>query len=150
MKDLNWTISALAEETGIPKQSLSNWLVFYEESERIKKSPMVGQEFEPEKLPLRTLLETKRAPIPEEKKTELVVEASKMLEPPSVTEIQRATRLIEQELALPAREALERAKGITILLPIPVDFKAQVNTRYTLTHIPFIHKHNKSNIGFFI
>jgi hypothetical protein len=43
---------------------------------RIKKSPTVEQEFEPEKLSLRALLETKRAPIPEEKKTELAVEAA--------------------------------------------------------------------------
>jgi ParB/RepB/Spo0J family partition protein len=129
MLSLGWTISSLSEETGIPKQSLSDWHEFYKESERIKKCPIIGQEFEPEKLPLAGLLEVKRAPIPEEKKTELAVEASKMPEPPSVTEIQRATRLIEQEPTLSAREALERARGITVLVPIPVDLMPKLKAQ---------------------
>jgi ParB/RepB/Spo0J family partition protein len=126
MKDLNWTISALAEETGITRESLNQWLGFYEEAERIKKVEIIST---PEKLPLTGLLEVKRAPIPEEKKTELAVEASKMPEPPSVTEIQRATRLIEQEPTLPAREALERARGITVLVPIPVDLMPKLKAQ---------------------
>ena len=126
MKELGWSISALAEETGIPRKTLDDWLGFYEESERIKKVAIIAT---PEKLPLAGLLEVKRAPIPEEKKTELAVEASKMSEPPSVTEIQRATRLIEQEPTLSAREALERARGITVLVPIPVDLMPKLKAQ---------------------
>jgi hypothetical protein len=62
-------------------------LAFYEESERV--SSTVDEKFEPERLPLRGLLEVKRSPIPEEKKTELAVEATKMPEPPTVGEIQK-------------------------------------------------------------
>jgi ParB-like chromosome segregation protein Spo0J len=109
MKELGWTVLALAKETGIPQRSLGNWLDFYKETDRIKKVAVTAT---PEQLPLEGLLATKRAPIPEEKKTELIVEASKMPEPPSVTEIQRAARLIEQEPTLPAREALEGARGM--------------------------------------
>lgn len=43
-KELGWTISALAQETGIPDASLSNWLEFYRESERIKAVPIIGRE----------------------------------------------------------------------------------------------------------
>lgn len=120
MKGLGWTLSALSEETGIKLTNLSDWLSFYEESERIKKVS-VTETFEPEKIPLSGLLEVKRAPIPEEKKVELAVEATKMKKPPRVTEIERATRLIEQEPELTAREALERARGINILVSIPED-----------------------------
>jgi len=49
MKELGWTIQSLAEETGISRQSLFDWLEFYEESERIKRTPIIGAEFEPEK-----------------------------------------------------------------------------------------------------
>jgi len=125
MKELNWTITAISEETGIPRTDLENWLNFYLECERIKKvTIMVTPEEEPpkvEELPLSSLLEVKRAPILEEKKAELAVEATKMERPPRVTEIKRATRLIEQEPSLSAREALERARGITILVPVPSD-----------------------------
>jgi hypothetical protein len=75
------------------------------------------------------LLGVKRAPIPEEKKVELAVEASRMAETPSVTEIQRAARLIEQEPELPAREAIERAKGITYLVPVPVDLAGKIRAQ---------------------
>jgi ParB/RepB/Spo0J family partition protein len=126
MKAIGWTVSALAEETGIPRKTLENWLGFYEESERVKKVAIMAT---PEKLPLAGLLEVKRAPIPEEKKTELTVEASKMPEPPSTSEIQRAARLIEQEPTLPAREALERARGITVLVPIPVDLMPKLKAQ---------------------
>jgi hypothetical protein len=125
----------LAEETGIPQQSLSDWLGFYEESERIKKIPIIGEAFQPDKLPLTGLLETKRAPIPEEKMAELAVEASRMAERPSVTEIQRATRLIEQEPELPAREAIERARGITYLLPVPVDLAEKIRAQAESWHL---------------
>jgi ParB family chromosome partitioning protein len=126
MRELGWTVSSLAEETGIPRQTLQDWLGFYEESERLKKVTTVVT---PEELPLRALLETKRAPIPEEKKAELVAEISKMPEPPRLTEIERATRLIEQEPTLPAREALERARGITVLVPIPVDLMPKLKAQ---------------------
>ena len=118
---LGWTVSALAEETGLTRTSLQNWLEFYEESERIKKVPIIGREFKPEKMPLTGLLETKRAPLAEEKRVELAIEATKMERPPRVTEIERATRILEQEPQLVAREALERARGITLLLSIPTD-----------------------------
>jgi ParB/RepB/Spo0J family partition protein len=129
MLELGWEISSLAEETGIPKRTLYNWHEFYKESERLKKSATVAQEFKPEKLPLRALLETTQAPIPEEKKAELVAEISRMPEPPRLTEIERATRLIEQEPTLPAREALERARGITVLVPIPVDLMPKLKAQ---------------------
>jgi len=77
MLELGWTITALAEETGISKMNLSNWYNYYTESERISK---IEPAYEPEKLPLTSLLETKRAPIPEEEKTELAVEVAKMKE----------------------------------------------------------------------
>lgn len=127
MKELGWTIKSLAEETGIPRASLENWLSFYQEAERIKKVSTVDTRVE--ELPLRVVLETKRAPIPEEKKTELTIEAAKMSEPPSVTQIERATRLIEQEPTLSAREALERARGITVLVPIPVDLMPKLKAQ---------------------
>lgn len=120
--DKGWLITALAQETGIPHNSLSNWLTFYQESERIKKdSSMMDEEFKPEKMPLAGLLEVKRAPISEEKKTEIAITASQMPERPSVSEIQRATRIIEQEPETSAKEAIERARGITYLLPVPAD-----------------------------
>jgi ParB family chromosome partitioning protein len=50
MKEMGWLITSLAEETGIPQANLSNWLAFYEESERI--SSVTDEQFEPEKLPL--------------------------------------------------------------------------------------------------
>jgi ParB/RepB/Spo0J family partition protein len=126
MLSLGWTISSLSDETGIPRRTLGSWHDYYKEAEQVKKVAVTAS---PERLPLEGLLASKRAPIPEEKKTELVVEASKMPEPPSVTEIQRATRLIEQEPALPAREALERAKGITLLVPIPVDLMSKLKAQ---------------------
>ncbi len=91
MKELGWTVSALAEETGIPNQSLFNWLEYYEEIERIKKFPVTGKDFKPEKLSLAGMLEVKRAPIPKEKKVELAVKAIKMERPPTA-EIERITR----------------------------------------------------------
>ena len=126
MKDLGWTISALAEETGIPRQTLEGWLCFYNEAERIKK---VTVTVTPERLPLEGLLEVRRAPIPEDKKVELVVEATKMPEPPRVAEIERATRLIEQEPTLSAKEALEKARGITVLVPIPADLMPKLKAQ---------------------
>lgn len=65
--DTGWLITSLARETGIPQPSLSNWLTFYNESERIKTSSTVDEKFKPEKLPLRGILEVKRAQISEEK-----------------------------------------------------------------------------------
>ena len=45
--DKGWIVTSITEETGIPHNSLSNWLSFYEESERIRKSPStVDEEFE--------------------------------------------------------------------------------------------------------
>jgi len=121
LDDYGFIVTTLSEETGIPQQSLSNWLNFYEESERIKSSPMVGEKVDPEKLPLSTLLETKRAPIPDEKKIELIGEYNKMAEPPSVAEIRKAVRLIEQNPELKSRKALELAQSVTLLLPIPIE-----------------------------
>lgn len=129
MKDRGWTITALAEETGVPHQRLFDWLEFYEESERIRKMPIIGKDFEPEKLPLTGLLETKRAPITEKKKAELAVAASQMTERPTVTEIQKATRIIEQQPDISAKEAIERAKGITCLLPVPADLMPLIRAK---------------------
>jgi len=128
MRELGWTITALAEETGIPNQSLFDWLEFYNESERIKRTPDY-REAPIEKLPLTGLLGVKRAPIPEEKKTELAIEASKMPEPPTVSEIQRATRIIEQEPQISAKEAIARARGITYLIPIPIDLMPKIRAK---------------------
>jgi ParB family chromosome partitioning protein len=125
MKELGWTVSALAEETGITRDNLQHWLEYYEQARSI--STTVGTV--PTDMSLRGMLEVKRAPIPEEKKAELVAEATKLPEPPSVTEIQRAARLIEQEPTLPAREALERARGITVLVPIPVDLMPKLKAQ---------------------
>jgi len=129
--DKGWIITSIAEETGIPQQSLSNWLAFYNESEKIKSSPTVGEKFEPEKMPLAGMLEIKTSPISEEKKTELAITASKLPERPTVGEIQRATRLIEQEPEITAEEAIERARGVTYLLPIPVDLMPKIREKST-------------------
>lgn len=122
MKELGWTVSALAEETGIPNQNLFDWLEFYNESERIKSVPDY-REAPVEKLPLTGLLGVKRAPISDQKKTELAIATTQYPESerPTVREIHRATRIIEQEPQITAEEAIERARGITLLLPIPTD-----------------------------
>lgn len=67
MKELGFLPTSLAKETGIPHQRLYEWLEFYEESERIKKQP-IGEEFQPERMPLRGMTKVRTAPIPEEKK----------------------------------------------------------------------------------
>ena len=131
MKALNWTVTSLAEETGIVRSSLQNWLEFYKESERIKSVPIIGKDFKPEKISLSALLETKRAPISDEKKVELTVTATKMDEPPSSTEMKRATRIIEQEPKVSAEEAIERARGVTYLLPVPVDLMPKIRQQST-------------------
>jgi len=127
--DKGWLVTSLAEETGIPQQSLSNWQAFYSEAERIKSSPTVGEEFEPEKIPLRAMLDVKTAPISDEKKTELTVTASQLPERPTVSEIRRATRIIEQEPEITAKEAIERARGVTYLLPVPVDLMPKIQNK---------------------
>ena len=130
MKEKGWTITSLAQETGINHSQLSDWLGFYKESERIKEiSSLRDEEFEPNKLPLKGLLEVKRAPISEEKKTEIAITASKLPEPPTVGEIQRATRIIEQEPETSAKEAIERARGITYLLPVPADLMPRIQAQ---------------------
>ena len=125
-------IAKIVAETGIAQSNLSSWLAFYQESERIKQvSSVTDEEFEPEKLPLEGLLHVKRSPISEEKKTELAITASKLPERPTVGEIQRATRLIEQEPEITAEEAIERARGVTYLLPIPVDLMPKIREKST-------------------
>lgn len=126
MKELNWTVSALSEETGIARRNLGDWLAFYEEADKIKK---VALSASPEELPLHSLLELKRAPIPEDKKIEIAITASQLADRPSTSEIQRATRIIEQEPKISAEEAIERARGITYLLPVPVDLMPKIRTK---------------------
>ena len=127
LRDKGWLITSLAQETGIPHSRLSDWHIFYQESERIKEaSSVTDEEFEPEKLPLEGMLTVKRSPLSEEKKTELAITATKLHERPTVSEIQRATRIIEQEPQISAEEAIERARGITYLLPVPVDLMPKI------------------------
>ena len=130
--DKGWIITSIAEETGLPHNSLSNWLAFYQESERIKTTPStVDEAFEPEKLPLQGLLDIKRSPISEDKKSELAITASQLpeLERPTVSEIQRATRIIEQEPKISVKDALEKARGVTYLLPVPVDLMPKIQNQ---------------------
>jgi len=127
MRELGWTATSLSKETGISEVNLSDWLTFFRESERIKKDSL--SEFRPERLPLKGMLEVKRSPIPDERKTELAVTASQMKERPTVSEIQRATRIIEQEPEITAEEAIERARGITYLLPVPSDLMPSLQSK---------------------
>jgi ParB family chromosome partitioning protein len=123
---LGWPVTSISEETGIPKPTLSDWWTYYKESERISS---VTEQPPITELPLEGMLQVKRAPIPEEKKAELAVEATRMERPPRVTEIERATRFIEQEPELTAREALERARGINILVSIPEDLMGRLRAQ---------------------
>jgi len=123
MKSLSWTVTALAEETGIGHQRLYEWLSFYEDSEKYKKTI---KNFEPDKMPLRGMTAVRTAPISEEQKRELASTASEMQEPPTVPEIQRATRIIEQQPEITAKEAIEKARGITYLLPVPIDLMPKI------------------------
>ena len=52
-----------------------------------------------------------------------------MVEKPTTTEIQRATRIIEQEPEISAEEAIERARGITLLLPVPADLMPKLQAQ---------------------
>lgn len=134
MKKLGWTATALSEETGISEANISDWLTFFKESERIKRDSL--SEFRPERMPLKGMLDVKRSAISDEKKTDLAVTASQLSERPTVSEIQRATRLIEQEPEITAKEAIERARGVTYLLPVPIDLMPKIREKsaeWTLT-----------------
>lgn len=118
MKERNWPVTSIAEQTGKPARDLWDWLQVFEEAERLQKSALVAHSFDPQRLPQKSFQHTFRAPIPDDKKAEFAAELAKP-NPPTAPVIQRATRLVEQEPSLTAREAIDRARGINILVSIP-------------------------------
>lgn len=137
MKEIGWIITGLAKETGIPHRTLSNWYAFYKDSERVKRLAPGAKNFEPEKMPLKSLLVVTRSPIPEEKQTELVAEATKMSEVPTRMELQRATRLIEQKPSLTAKEAIAQSRSMNILVPIPINLSSLLRSQAEMWDLSF-------------